>query len=42
MARAPGPNVETTSIRIIIDGVYPGTAYDDTCLVEIEVWGVTR
>lgn len=42
MARAPGPNVETTSIKIIIDEVYPGTAYDDTCLAEIEVWGVAR
>jgi len=42
MIRVPGPNVETTSIRIIVDEVYPGTAYDDTCLAEIEVWGVTR
>jgi len=42
LVRAPGPNVETTSIKIIIDEVYPGTTYDDTCLAEIEVWGVTR
>jgi hypothetical protein len=42
MVRAPGPNVETTSIKIVVDEVYPGTAYDDPCLAEIEVWGVTR
>jgi len=42
MVRAPGPNVETTSIKIIIEDVYPGTEYDDTCLAEIEVWGVTK
>jgi hypothetical protein len=42
MVRAPGPNVETASIKIIVDEVYSGTAYDDTCLAEMEVWGVTR
>lgn len=42
MARAPGSNVETTFIKVIIDDVYPGTEYYDTCLAEIEVWGVTR
>lgn len=42
LVRAPGPNVETTSVRVIIDQVYPGTKYDDTCLAEIQVWGVTQ
>jgi hypothetical protein len=42
MVRAPGPNVETTYVRMIIDEVYSGTKYDDTCLAEIEVWGVTK
>jgi len=42
MVRAPGPNVETTYVRMIIDEVYPGAKYDDTCLAEIEVWGVTK
>jgi hypothetical protein len=42
MARAPGTSLKTTSIRIIIDEVYPGTKYDDTCLAEVEVYGITR
>lgn len=42
MARAPGSNVETAFVRVIIDEVYPGTRYDDTCLAEIEMWGVTK
>lgn len=42
MVRAPGPNVETSSVKVIIDEVYPGDEYDDTCLAELEVWGVTR
>lgn len=42
MVRAPGPNVETTSVKVIIDEVYPGDRYDDTCLAEIEVWGVAH
>jgi hypothetical protein len=41
LARAPGPSIQTTSVRMIIEGVYPGTRYDDTCLAEIEIWGVT-
>jgi len=39
LVRAPGPNIETTSVRMVIDEVYPGSRYDDTCLAEIEVWG---
>jgi hypothetical protein len=42
LARAPGPGIETTYVRMIIDEVYPGTRYDDTCLAEIEVWGSTK
>ena len=42
MARAPGPNIETTFVKVIIDEVYPGARYDDTCLAEIEVWGVVK
>jgi hypothetical protein len=42
MVRAPGPNLETTFVKLIIDEVYPGTTYDDTCVAEIEVWGVVK
>jgi LysM repeat protein len=42
LVRAPGPNIETTSIKIIIEEVFPGWKYDDTCLAEIEVWGRTK
>jgi hypothetical protein len=42
LARAPGPNIETTYVKMVIEEVYPGSRYDDTCLGEIEVWGRTR
>jgi hypothetical protein len=42
LARAPGPPIETTFVQVVIDEVYPGTTYDDTCLAEVEVWGQTR
>ena len=42
LARAPGPSIETTYIKIIIQEVYPGTRYDDTCLGEIQVLGKTK
>jgi murein DD-endopeptidase MepM/ murein hydrolase activator NlpD len=42
LVRAPGPNIETTSIKIVIEEVFPGWKYDDTCLAEIEVWGRTK
>jgi LysM repeat protein len=38
LARAPG-RVETTYVKVVIDEVYPGSRYDDTCLAEIQVWG---
>ena len=42
LARAPGPNIRTDSVKLMIEEVYPGTVYDDTCIAEIEVWGVTQ
>jgi len=42
LARAPGPSIETTFVRIVIDEVYPGSRHDDTCLAEVEVWGKTK
>jgi len=42
LVRAPGPNIETTSVRVVIDEVFAGSTYDDTCLAEIEVWGRAR
>jgi hypothetical protein len=39
LVRAPGPNITATSVRVVIDEVYPGSKYDDTCLAEIEIWG---
>jgi hypothetical protein len=42
LVRAPGPNIETTFVKMVIEEVYPGSQYDDTCLAEIEVWGRTR
>ena len=34
--------VATTSVKVVIDEVYPGSRYEDTCLAEIEVWGRTQ
>ena len=39
LARAPGPAIETAYVQVVIDEVYLGTHYDDTCLAEIKVWG---
>ena len=41
LVRAPGPNIETTYVKVVIEEVFPGWKYDDTCLAEIEVWGRT-
>jgi hypothetical protein len=38
--RAPGQNIQTSSIRVVIEEVYRGSRHDDTCLAEIEVWGI--
>jgi hypothetical protein len=37
-----GGPVETQSVRLTITDVVAGTRYDDTCIAEIEVYGVTR
>ncbi|MBN1484487.1 MAG: discoidin domain-containing protein [Chloroflexia bacterium] len=42
MARTPGGPIETTFVKLVIEEVYPGSRYDDTCLAEIEVWGLVR
>jgi hypothetical protein len=42
LVRAPGPNIETTFVILVIKDIYPGTEYDDTCLAEIEIWGRTK
>jgi putative hemolysin len=42
LVRAPGPNIQTDSVKLVIEEVYPGALYDDTCIAEIEVWGVTK
>ena len=42
LVRAPGPNIQTDSVKLVIEEVYPGAVYDDTCIAEIEVWGVTQ
>jgi hypothetical protein len=41
LARAPIP-IQTTSVKIIIKEVYPGSRHDDTCLAEVEVWGAAK
>jgi len=42
LTRAPGPNIETTFVKVVIAEVYPGSRHDDTCLAEIEVWGKAK
>ena len=37
-----GPNIETIFVKLVIQEVYPGSKYDDTCLAEIAVWGTMR
>jgi LysM repeat protein len=41
LVRAPCPSIQTTSVKVVIEEVFPGWKYDDTCLAEIEVWGRT-
>jgi hypothetical protein len=36
---ASGAAVKTTSVKLVLEEVFPGWKYDDTCLAEIEVWG---
>jgi len=42
LARAPGPSIETTFVKMVIEEVYPGSRHDDTCLAKIEVWGKAK
>jgi LysM repeat protein len=42
LVRAPGPGIETTFVQVVIEEVYRGSKYDDTCLAEIQVWGRTK
>jgi hypothetical protein len=42
LAHYAGSNIETTFVKLIIQEVYPGSEYDDTCLAEIAVWGIMR
>ena len=35
-------SVETTYVQVVIDEVYPGSRWDDTCVAELEVWGVAE
>ncbi len=42
LVRAPGPPIQTTFVKVVIEEVYPGSKYDDTCVGEIEVWGRTK
>ncbi len=42
LADAPGGPIVTTTIRLIIDDVYPGKRFNDACIAEIEVWGRTQ
>ncbi len=37
-----GGPVATTSVELIVEAVTPGSTYDDTCVAEIEVYGVTQ
>jgi hypothetical protein len=34
--------VKTICVEVVINEVYPGPRWDDTCLAELEVWGVAR
>ena len=31
--------VTTSKLTVVIDAVYPGTKYDDTCIAEVQIWG---
>lgn len=42
LVSASGAPIETTYVKVVIDEVFSGSEYDDTCLSEIEVWGTTQ
>lgn len=39
---APDGPITTTTIRLIIEDIYRGARFEDTCIAEIEVWGRPR
>ncbi len=42
LADAPGGPILTTSVKVTIDEVFPGTRFNDTCIAEIQVWGEVK
>jgi hypothetical protein len=42
LAQVAGSDIETTFVKLVIEEVYPGSEYNDTCLAEIAVWGIMR
>lgn len=42
LADAPNGPIVTSTIRLIIDEIYRGERFQDTCIAEIEVWGRTQ
>ena len=42
LVRGADANIETTFVKIVIEEVYPGWKYDDTCVAEIQVTGIKR
>jgi len=30
----------TTSVELVIEAVYAGSTYDDTCIGEVAIWGI--
>ena len=42
LVRGPGQNIQTPYVKVVVEEVFPGWKYDDTCLAEIEVWGRTQ
>jgi hypothetical protein len=34
--------VDTTYVQVVIDEVYPGAKWDDTCVAQMEVWARTK
>jgi hypothetical protein len=42
LVRGADANMETTVVKIVIEEVYPGWKYDDTCVTEIQVTGTKR
>ena len=39
LGRAPAGPIASTFVKLVIEDVYQGRLYDDTCVGEIQVWG---